>query len=360
MLLVSLVLFGTVIAFNLFKGYMIQKIFKNLPVQSATVQTMTVKPADWYPVIHTVGCIQAIEGVMLKSEQGGRIVKIEARDNATVKKGDVLVSLDDALEQAALSEAKSHWVACHNNWNRAKALYQEKTISKQQYEEIESQYQALVFKIEGLEANIARRTIVAPFDGIIGLHTLSLGQYLSPHESVFRLDNIQVMRIQFSISQKDYLDIQVGLPLEAQFEAYPNQSFSGKIMAMDSTISDNGMLRVHAVIPNSSEQLKPGMFAKVKIKLPPKPNQFMIPLHAITFNLYGESVYVIEEKLDTKKETTYLSVRNQIIKTDGFDDQWVRVIKGLNAGDEFVHSGHMKLYPGIPIKVINKPSVPSL
>ncbi|MBE8215791.1 MAG: efflux RND transporter periplasmic adaptor subunit [Endozoicomonadaceae bacterium] len=357
MLSIVFLLFGTVIAFNLFKSQLLKKIFQNLPIPPAAIETITVTPSTWQPVLHAIGTIHSIEGVMLKNDQSGIIQKIYFQSGNYVKKGDILLSLEDELEKSALNEEKSHFLALKNKWNRAKQLYHEQVISQEAFDTIEAQYHASESKMNGLQVKLDRKKMVTPFSGNIGLHTLSVGQYISIGEPLFRLDNVEKIRFKFTISQKNISQVSIGLPVDLLVDAYPETVFQGEIIAIDSSVSSAGMILVHAAILNPMAKLKTGMFAKVKIKLPVEKNQFVIPLQAVSFNLYGTSVYIIEDYFDVTKKITYSSVKNTMIKMNGFEGEVARVSQGLKSGDQLVTSGHMKLWPGIPIKIINQPSV---
>ncbi|MCY4330234.1 MAG: efflux RND transporter periplasmic adaptor subunit [Endozoicomonadaceae bacterium] len=352
MAFIVIALFGSVISFNIFKAHMIAKFMSSMPEPVYPVTTMTVKPQTWHPVIEAIGFIQPYAGVDLSSEQGGKIAKINFASGQKVSKGDLLIELDTQVEKANLISSEADLPAIKAKMNRMLQLYKSNNVSRQALDAAKASYYNLIGQIDSLKALIQRRLITAPFDGIVGIRNIYEGQYLQPGSPVVRLENNDIMRIQFTITQKDLAKVTPGLPVHIMADAYPNRNFIGEINALEPVVnSDSGVIDVQASIPNSNGQLRSGMFAQVKILIPEMKNQIVIPLHAINFQLYGQSVYVVKPVTDNKQKILHYTAKQISIHIKEYREGLALVSSGLKAGDQIVTLGQVRLSNGSHVKI---------
>ena len=351
MILLVFLFFGTVIGFNIFKQKMIASYLANMPEPVSSVTSLELITQTWTPTIDSFGFIEPVQGVTLASEASGKVVDISFDSGQIVKKGDVLTKLNTELETANLRAAKARLPAVRRQQRRIASLYKTGSASEGQKDEALAEYQTLLSEIVSLEAAIDRRTIVAPFDGIVGLRNVFLGQFLQAGDNIVRLEDQSTMRMRFSISQKEYAKIHIGQDLDVIVDSYPDQVFKGKISAIESMVSyQSGIIEVQAQIPNENNILRSGMYARIKIILPTLENQIVIPQSAVNFTLYGDSVYVIKESQgkDGKVETRVVATS---VKLGARKDDQVIAIEGLKQGDEIVSAGLMRLSNGSLVKV---------
>ncbi|CAG18534.1 conserved hypothetical protein [Photobacterium profundum SS9] len=184
MLLVALLLFGSVIGFNLIKQREIAKYMANMPEPEFPVTVIDAKAGSWVPVIDAIGFIEPNQGVMISTEASGIIDDIDFESGAIVKAGQKLIALDSDVENANLQSSQARLPAAKSKYIRYQGLYKKGSISKESYDDAEASYFSLVADIKSLKATIDRRTIKAPFDGVVGLRNIFLGQYIQPGTDV--------------------------------------------------------------------------------------------------------------------------------------------------------------------------------
>lgn len=348
MLLLSLALFGTVIGFNMFKQKMIGEYLANMPEPEFPVTLSDVSASDWTPSISVIGFIEPKQGVMLTNQSSGVIDKIQFESGETVKKGTVLLSLDATVEKANLASAQARLPAARARYKRHQDLYKTKSVSREALDEAEANYRSLQAQITSLKASIDRLTITTPFAGVVGLRNVFLGQYLKSGDNIVRLEDISTMRLRFTIPQRDISKIKIGQPIDILVDSFPDKQFKGKITAIEPAVNfQSGLIQVQADIPNNDGQLRAGMFARANVILPTLENQIVVPQTAITYTLYGDTVYIAK-----KDEKGDLRAYQQVIKTSDRIKDKVHVLEGINQGDVIVTSGQIRLSNQSKIKKI--------
>jgi membrane fusion protein, multidrug efflux system len=346
MLLIALALFGSVIGFNMFKQKKIAEFMANRPEPEFPVTAMVIKSQDWTPTIEAIGFVEPNQGVTLSTELAGTIDQIAFESGMDVKADRLLISLDSSVEKANLRSSTARLPAARAKFERYKNLYTKNSISRDQLDDAEASYRSLEADIESLKATIARREVRAPFAGVVGLRNVFLGQYMEPGTEIVRLEDISVMRLRFTVPQTDISKISLGQTIKISVDAYPQTEFSGKISAIEPAVNyQSGLIQVQADIPNNGGKLRSGMFARASIVLPTIKDQVVLPQNAITFTLYGENVYVIQEKGGVKRVTQH------VIKVGERRGNDAHILSGIKAGDEVVLSGQVRLSNDTKVKV---------
>ncbi|GAK85445.1 probable Co/Zn/Cd efflux system membrane fusion protein [Vibrio ponticus] len=302
MIVIVLLLFGSVIGFNLFKQQKIAEYLANRPEPEFPVTVTQVKPVDWVPVIEAIGFIEPNQGVTVANETSGVIDKISFESGTQVEEGQLLITLDSEVEKANLKSAQAKLPAAQAKYKRYQGLYKKGSISKEAYDEAGANYFSLQAEIESLKASIDRREIQAPFAGEVGIRNVYLGQYLQAGSDIVRLEDTTVMRLRFTVSQTDISRIQLKQEVEIYVDAYPEKPFKGSISAIEPAVNvQSGLIQVQADIPNSDGKLRSGMFARANIILPKLVDQVTLPQTAITYTLYGDNVYIVTEEDGEKR-----------------------------------------------------------
>lgn len=356
MLLIAIALFGSVIGFNLFKQKMIAQYMANRPEPEFPVTAMVTKAQDWVPTIEAIGFIEPNQGVTLSTELAGTIDAITFESGKPVKADQLLLSLDSTVERANLRASQAKLPAAKAKFDRFQNLYKTSAISKEQLDEAEAAYRSLEADIESLKATIARREVRAPFSGVVGLRNVFLGQYLQPGTDIVRLEDTSVMRLRFTVPQTDISKIKLGQTIKINVDAYPQTQFDGHITAIEPAVNfQSGLIQVQADIPNNDGQLRSGMFARASIILPTVKDQIVIPQSAISFTLYGQNVYVLKEGEETDKEGNKVKVlraKQVVVKAGERRGNDVHVLSGIQAGDQIVLSGQVRLSNDTKVHVV--------
>lgn len=353
MLLIALLLFGSVIGFNLFKQQKIAEYMASMPEPDFPVTVTTAESSNWVPAIEAIGFIEPNQGVTITTEVAGVIKSIDFASGSTVKANQQLLMLDSDVELANLKSAQARLPAARAKYERYRGLFKKGSISKEAYDDAEASYFSLSADIESLKATIDRRTIKAPFDGVVGLRNVFLGQYIQPGTDVVRLEDTTLMKLRFTVPQTDISDIHLGQDVEIFVDAYPDTPFNGKISAIEPAVNyQSGLVQVQADIPNNEGQLRSGMFARAHIILPTLENQIILPQTAITYTLYGDNVYIASQD-----ENGDLRVKQEVVKVGERKGDKVHILSGVKASETVVTSGQVRLSNHVKVRVVESDSL---
>ncbi|MGY5451629.1 efflux RND transporter periplasmic adaptor subunit [Agarivorans sp. MS3-6] len=352
MLVLSVILFGSVFGFYSFKQKKIAEFMAKRPVPEMPVEVALAKSQDWQAAIESIGFIEPYQGVNITSSVAGLVTKIHFSSGDTVRAGDLLVSLEAEVEKANLASAKAKLPAIKRQMERNKSLLERGSVSQTQFDDSESNYLALVNDIEALKATIERREIRAPFNGVIGIRQINLGQYLQAGEDMARLENLDHMLLRFIVPQKDISLIKRGTEIELNSDAYPEQWFKGQVTTVEPTVDpQSGVIQVQATIPNADGLLRSGMYASVRIWQPVKPHQVVVPQQAISFSLYGESLYVLD-KVTAEDGSESLVARQRTIQVGERRGDVAVITQGVAADEQVVISGQVRLRNGAMVRIV--------
>jgi membrane fusion protein (multidrug efflux system) len=347
MLLIAILLFGSVIGFNMFKQQKIAEFMANRPEPEFPVTVTDVESVDWVPVIEAIGFIEPNQGVTVANETSGIIDQISFESGTQVKEGQPLVLLDSDVEKANLKSTQAKLPAAQAKYKRYQGLYKKGSISKEAYDDAEANYFSLQADIESLKASIDRREIKAPFAGVVGIRNVYLGQYLQAGTDIVRLEDTSVMRLRFTVPQTDISRINLGQKMDIFVDSYPEIAFEGSISAIEPAVNvQSGLIQVQADIPNNDGKLRSGMFARANIILPTIENQITLPQTAITFTLYGDNVYILSE------EDGVTRVQQHVVKVGERTADIAHILEGVKAGDVVVTSGQVRLSNGAKVRVV--------
>src|SRR6516162_7294661 len=317
------------------------------------VTTVVAKEETWPSTLSIIGTAAAIQGVTVSADLPGTIDKIHFESGQWVKEGDVLVELDTRQERAQLASLEAQRDLARVTYQRSQELVKEGVIAKQEFDNATAQQKATEAQVGDIKAAIARKTIRAPFSGVLGIRQVSLGQYLAAGQAIVSLQTLSPIYVNFGVPQQDSGKMVAGHVLRVTSQDVPGVNFTGRIIAVDSVINEQTRnIQVQAVVTNKDNRLRPGMFVQVELPLGNPRDVISLPASAINYAPYGDSVYVVTDIKDPKGNT-YRGVRQQVVKVDGTRGDQVAVISGLNPGDEVVSSGVFKLRNGAPVVINN-------
>lgn len=316
----------------------------------------------WESTIEAIGSIASAKGVAITTEVPGTVTKIHFDSGDVVKAGQVLVSLDASVEQAQLASALARKEMAETNLKRTKALVERGAVAQATLDNEASMLKSSTAEAAALQAQIARKTIRAPFAGKLGLRDVNLGQLLSPGTPVTTLESIDAVYIDFSLPQQRLAEVRAGMPVRVTLESTEGPPLDGTIAAIDPGIDPSTRsIKLRAAVKNQTDALRPGMFARVQVVLPDKKSLVIVPLTALVRAPYGDSVFVVEDKKaddpgvrETPDGKPVKVARQQFVRTGPQRGDFVAILDGVENGREVVSTGAFKLRNGSPITITDQ------
>ncbi|MEZ6127209.1 MAG: efflux RND transporter periplasmic adaptor subunit [Planctomycetaceae bacterium] len=316
---------------------------------TVAVTVVDAKRETWSSELSGVGTVTPVQGTDLTSELAGKVVAIEFESGARVNRDDLLVKLDTTSEVAQLESLEPQLRQARSDQKRAGELLESNAISEEAYEESLTEVDRLQAAIEEQRAIIARKKILAPFAGTLGIRIISLGQYISPGDAVTTLQQIQPIFVDFDLPEGSVGVVKVGLPVQVSTAAYPDETFRGEITAITPLIQQSTRsFSVRSELSNADRRLKPGMFAEVIVELPVQRDVVTVPQTAVAFNAYGSSLFVIDK---AERETEQQQARRTFVRTGERRGLDIEIVAGIEAGQQVVTSGQLKLSDETPITI---------
>ena len=352
---VLVLLFGGLFLFNVAKGIMIKKFFTGFKPPAATISVAKAELQKWRPSLQTVGSLRAVRGVDLAAEVAGTVSKIYVKAGEEAAEGQPLVDLDDRIELQSLANFQSQLDLTQAMFSRQEMLIKEHAISKQDFDQASANLKQAQANVNKEQQLIAQKHIVAPFSGRLGILQVSIGQYLTPGTSLVSLQAMDPLYLDFSVTEQHLSDLKLGQKVNLQLDAYPGQSFTGDLSAINSKINaDTRNIDLQATVPNKDEKLLPGLFGHVEIVLDKPAEVVTVPATAITSTLYGDSIYVVEKiKADESKPAEYI-VHERVVTVGETRAKRIAILKGIKPGEVVVSSGQLKLHDGAEVNIDNK------
>jgi membrane fusion protein (multidrug efflux system) len=319
-----------------------------------TVTSDKVRSLRWPNTVTATGSLVAVQGVTVTAELGGKVEKITFESGDRVEKGDLLLRIDVAAEQAQLRSAEAAAKLARINLDRNRDLRANKTISQADLDSAEANFKQATAQVDNVSASIAKKTLRAPFAGQLGLRQVNLGQIVEQGTPVVTLQTIDPIYVDFSLPQQQFSILAPGTDIRVTTDAAPDSMFNGRIIAVNPEIDQmTRSVRVRATLSNEDEQLRPGMFANVEVMLPDDEAVLAIPTTAVLYAPYGDTVFVIDEIEDEASGEQQLVLRQQVVRLGDSHGDFVAVLTGLNKGDSVVTSGVFKLRPKMAVVVDN-------
>jgi len=324
------------------------------PMPVATVTSAPVKEEDWAPMLSAVGAVSAVQGAMVSTELAGTVSEIMFQNGGVAKKGDVILKLDASQEEALLRSAEAEAELARTDLERTRGLASQNVVSKAELDAAESKFRRLTAVVDQMRSNIRKKTIVAPFDGELGIRQVNVGQMINAGQQVVLLQSLDPVYVDFALPQQHLQNLSTGLEARVRTDALSGREFVGKLTAINSavdTVTRN--LTLQATLENPDHALRPGMFIKIDIVLPEKHKSLVIPGSAISYAPYGDSVFVIEKQKDNKTGKESQVLRQQFVRVGEARGDFVSITTGLKAGETVVGTGVFKLRNGMAVAINN-------
>ena len=346
------VVFGAVFGFIAFRNAMMAEYFATHKAPPTPVSVAEAKEMDWVKSLPAIGTLQARNGVDVSPQVAGSVQEILFESGQHVKKGDVLVNLDADQEKADLRSQQAEQSYAMVTASRYRVLSADQVVSQSTRDRAEADLNINNAKIASIEAEIRKKVIDAPFDGVLGVRKVDVGQYLQAGTTIVNLQDLSVMYGDFTLSQKDLSSANVGQALRLTADAYPDKVFEGKIEAIEPKVdSSSGMVQVRGTFDNAEGLLRPGMFVKIEVVLPTADKVVVIPQAAISYSLTGDTVFIVKESKPAGSDKPVLTVERTNVLVKMQNDEFV-VVDGLKVGDRVVTAGQMKLRNEAQIEIL--------
>ena len=326
---------------------------KSFAPPPSAVTTLVLAPQKWEPVVRVIGTLRAVQGVTVSTDLAGVISEIGFESGAAVKKGALLVQLNSDSEHAQLAAARVRRDLAVLEVNRKRELRAKNALSAAETDAAEAEVRQSEAACAQAEALLARKRITAPFDGLLGLRQVNLGQFLNPGSPIVSLQSMDPIRVQFNLPQQEIGTAALGKKVRVAAQEVAGGPREGKVSALDSQVDEaSRAIAVEATLPNTDHALRPGMFVNVELPLAEEPEVLVVPASAINYAPYGNSVYVVQTGTDAEGKPAK-TVDQRFVKLGQNRGDQIRVLEGLKPGDEVVTSGVFKLRQGGAVLVNN-------
>jgi membrane fusion protein, multidrug efflux system len=319
-----------------------------------TVTSASVKEEDWAPRLTAVGSVSAVQGAVVSTELAGVVSEINFQNGAVAKKGEVLMKLDASQEEALLRSAEADAQLAKTDLERSRDLAIKKVVSGAEFDSAQSKFTRMNAVVDQMRSSIAKKSIVAPFDGQLGIRQVNVGQMINAGQQVVALTALDSVYVDFALPEQYLSKLAKDLEVTVRADAFPGRQFKGKLTAINSMVDPvTRNVSLQATLENSDHALHPGMFAKVEVALAETKKTIVIPGSAVSYAPYGDSVFVIEKQKDPKTGKESEMLRQQFVRIGEARGDFVAVTQGLKAGQTVVSTGVFKLRNGMAVTVNN-------
>lgn len=319
----------------------------------AVVSTVNATTATWETVFSAVGSVTAVQGVTMTAEAPGKVTRIDFDSGDRVEAGKVLAQLDTSEETARLRALEAGENLARVNLRRIESLVAQRSTAKAEYDAALAEHRQILAQMDALKAFIAKKTIRAPFDGVLGIRHINLGQNLGDSDVIVSLQRLDRVHVEFSLPQQQVASVPPGATVRVTTDALPGQTREGRLLAVE-PLADSATrtVRMQAELDNPGEILRPGMFVNVNVVLPKMREVILIPATAVLYAAYSDSVFVVEPSGAGSAEEG-LALRQQFVTLGERRGDFVAVERGLEPGLVVVSTGVFKYRNGQSVVVDN-------
>lgn len=312
------------------------------PRPPAMVSATTARTDSWTPSKKAVGSVTAVNGIEVANEVAGVVERIHFESGDLVEKGDILVELNADIDQAALRTRRAEASLAAQEFKRVSDLLPRRAVSQSQFDEAKANYDAAQARVNEAEATLSKKVIRAPFSGTLGLRMVDQGQYLATGTAIVEINMLDPIYVDYTLSEQDLPLMATGYSVSVSVAALPDERFEGQVSAINTSVNpETRTIRVRATLENAEGKLKPGMFATIQTLQPSDVEMVTVPLTAISYNTYGDFVFVIE-----KDDNDQLIVNRRTVATGETRGERIAVLSGLAAGEQVVSKGLLRLRAG--------------
>ena len=355
MLIIVGILFGGIFGYKAFMAAMLKKNMATRGTQPQTVSTTTANRSPWQSHLEAVGTLQAVQGADLAPEVSGLVSKINFSSGQEVEAGTLLLKLDDSSDLARLRSLKVKAELAQKTYQRDREQFQENTVSQATLDTDLANLKSAEAQVEEQQALVDKKEIRAPFAGRLGIRLVDLGQFLNAGDRIVTLQALDPIYVDFYLPQRSLGRIDTGMAVKVESDAYSEKIFSGQVSAISPKIdADTRNIQVRARIHNPDHLLLPGMFVTTIIDVGKTQKEITLPQTAISYNPYGDIVFLVKEKGKDKDGKPSLVAEQRFVTTGDTRGDQIAILEGLEPGDIVVSSGQLKLRNHSPVIINNE------
>ena len=318
------------------------------------VTTIVAQSEEWTSTLNAIGTLEAVQGVTVSTDLPGTVHRIAFESGQWVREGQVLAQLDTRQERAQLAAVEAQRNLAQLNFSRMKDLLTDRVISQSEFDRAMTDQKHTGAQVGEIQTTIERKTIRAPFSGVLGIRQANVGQYLAAGDPIVQLQALDPIYVNFGVPQQEASQLRAGRSVRVTVGELADREFEGRITAIDAAVDPaTRNMQVQATLTNPGGRLRPGMFVQTEVALGSSRTVVPLPAPAVSYAPYGDSVFIVTD-LKTPDGQTYRGVRQQFVKLGGSRGDQVAVLEGVKPGDEIVTSGVFKLRNGAAVQINNK------
>jgi membrane fusion protein (multidrug efflux system) len=354
MLIAVAVVFGAIFGFQAFKAVMIKKFMSAMAQPPQTISASKASYSPWQPKIEAVGSLRAVKGADLSLEVAGVVDSISFNSGDDVAEGALLLKLRADDDAAKLESLQATAELNEITYDRDQKQFKLQAVSQATLDTDAANLKNAKAQVAQQQAILDKKFLRAPFAGHLGIRAVDLGQYLGAGTAIVTLQALDPIFLDFFVPQQSMDQVRLGQTVTVKVDAFKDQSFAGEISAVNPKVdASTRNVQVRATLKNADHRLIPGMYATVDIATGAPANYITLPQTAITYNPYGDSVYVIDSKGNDAGGKPQLIARQTFVTLGATRGDQVAILKGVNEGDTIVTAGQLKLHNGSTVLIDN-------
>ena len=354
MLVAVAVVLGAIFGFQVFKGIMIKKFMSAMASPPQTVAVSKAGTSPWQSTIEAIGSLRAVKGADLSIEVSGVVDSISFNSGDDVEEGAVLLRLRSDDDAAKLESLQATAQLSQITYDRDQKQFKLQAVSQATLDTDAANLKNANAQVAQQQAILDKKTLRAPFAGHLGIRAVDLGQYLGAGTPIVTLQALDPVYLDFFVPQQAVDQVRLGQAIAVKIDAYKDQTFPGEISAINPKVDASSRnVQIRATLKNPDHKLLPGMYATVAISTGTPKNYITLPQTAVTYNPYGDTVYIVESKGTDAVGKPQLIARQSFITTGPTRGDQVAVLKGVADGDSVVIAGQIKLHNGSTILIDN-------
>jgi membrane fusion protein (multidrug efflux system) len=354
MLVAVAIVLGAVFGFQAFKGVMIKKYISAMGSPPQTVSTTKAAFSQWQPNIEAIGSLRAVKGADLSLEVSGVVDSISFNSGDDVAAGTVLLKLRDDDDAAKLDSLKATAALNEITYQRDLKQFKIQAVSQANLDTDAANLKNANAQVAQQQAILDKKTLRAPFAGHLGIRAVDLGQFIAAGTAVVTLQALDPVFLDFFVPQQAVAQVKLGQKVAVKVDAYKDQTFPGEISAVNPKVDPSSRnVQIRATLKNPDHKLLPGMYATVDIATGAPQSYITLPETAITYNPYGDTVYVVDNSGGGADGNAHLVARQTFVTTGLTRGDQVAVLKGVHDGDTIVTAGQIKLHNGSTVLIDN-------
>jgi membrane fusion protein (multidrug efflux system) len=354
MMVAAVLILGAIFGMQRVFGGMFKKNMAAAAAAPQTVSTIEAATSEWRPFIQSTGTLRAVRGADLSAQASGVVDEIAFDSGNEVPLGKVLLRLKPNDDYAKLQQLQAAAELADQTYKRDQEQFAAQAISQANIDTDVSTLKSARAQVAAQQALIDEKIVKAPFAGRLGIRQVDIGQYLTSGTTVVTLQALDPILIDFYVPQQALAQMKIGQPVSATVDTYAQESFSGAIEAINSKVDPSSRnVQVRANLHNPDKRLVPGMFANVRIQYGEKNDQITLPQTVVTYNPFGDTVFVVEKNGADDKGNSRLTVQQRFVKLGATRGDQVAILSGIKAGEVVVSAGQMKLRNGVAVAINN-------